>query len=178
MFNKILSTGIFSDRLKVSEVKPLYKEGDKTEFSNYRPISLHTSFSKIVEKNIYKRLYCHLINNNILVNEKFGFRERFSIEMATYTLLNNVLSLLVRKKFVGGLFCDLKKAFDCVNHNILLAKMEFYCISGMVNKLMISYLENRQQCVTMKDKLNKVSSKWEQENMEFRRALYWVRYCF
>ena len=76
MFNKILSTGTFPNRLKFSEVKPLYKEGDKTEFSNYRPISLLTSFSKIIEKIIYKRLYCHLINNNILVNEQFGFREK------------------------------------------------------------------------------------------------------
>jgi len=80
----------------------------------------------------------------------------------TYTLLNNVLSSLDKKNFVGGLFCDLQKAFDCVNHNILLAKMEFYGISGIVNKLMRSYLENGHQRVTMKDiKLNKVSSKWE-----------------
>ena len=91
-----------------------------------------------------------------------GFREKLSNEMATYTLLNNVLSSLDRKNFIGGLFCDLQKAFDCVNHNILLAKMEFYGISGIVNKLMRSYLENRHQRVTMKDiKLNKVSSKWE-----------------
>ena len=82
--------------------------------------------------------------------------------MATYTLLNNVLSSLDRKNFVGGLFCDLQKAFDCVNHNILFAKMDFYGISGIVNKLMRSYLENRHQWVAMKDiKLNKVSSKWE-----------------
>ena len=117
-----MSTGIFPDRLKFSEVKPLYKKGDKTEFSNYRPISLLTSFSKIIEKIIYKRLYCQLIRNNILVNEQFGFREKFPTEMATYTLLNNVLSSLGRKKFVGGLFCNLQKAFDCVNHNIFWLK--------------------------------------------------------
>jgi hypothetical protein len=82
--DKILSTGIFSDRLKFSEVKPLYKVGDKTGFSNYRPISLLTSFFKITEKIIYKTLYCHLNNNNILVNEQFGFREKLSSEMATF----------------------------------------------------------------------------------------------
>jgi hypothetical protein len=82
--------------------------------------------------------------------------------MATYTLLNNVLSSLDRKNFVDGLFCDLQKAFDCVNHNILLAKMEFHGISGIVNKLMKSYLENKHQRVSVKDiKLNKISSKWE-----------------
>ena len=74
IFNIILSTGIFPDRLKFAEVKPLHKKGDKSEFSNYRPISLLTSFSKIIEKIIYKRLYCHLSSNNILVNNQFGFR--------------------------------------------------------------------------------------------------------
>ena len=76
IFNKILSTGIFPDRLKYSEVKPFYKKGDKTEVSNYSPISLLTSFSKIIEKIIHERLYCHLNKNNILVNEQFGFREK------------------------------------------------------------------------------------------------------
>jgi hypothetical protein len=111
--------------------------------------TLLTTFSKIIEKIIYKRLYSHL-NNNILVNEQSGFREKLSTEMATYTLLNNILSSLDRKNHVCGLFCDLQKAFDCVNHNIFLAKMEFYGISGIVNKLMISYLENRHRRVSVK----------------------------
>jgi hypothetical protein len=97
-----------------------------------------------------------------LVNEQFGFREKLSTEMATYTLLNNILSSLDKKNFVSGLFCDLQKAFDCVNRNILLAKTEFYGISGIVKKLMKLYLGNRYQVVRVKDiKLNKVSSKWE-----------------
>jgi hypothetical protein len=97
-----------------------------------------------------------------LVNEQFGFREKLSTEMATYTLLNNILPSLDKKKFVGRLFCDLQKAFGYVNHNILLAKMEFYGISGIGNKVMKSYLENRYQRETVIDiKLIKVSSKWE-----------------
>jgi hypothetical protein len=91
IFNKILSTGIFPDRLIFSEVKPLYTKGDKTEVSNYRPISLLTSFSKITEKITYERLYCHLNNNNRLVNKKFDFREKLFTEMATFTLLNTVV---------------------------------------------------------------------------------------
>ena len=82
--------------------------------------------------------------------------------MATFTLLNNLLSSLNRKNFIGGLFCDLQKAFDCVNHDILLAKMEFYGITGIVIKLMRSYLENRYQRISLNDsKFNKVYSKWE-----------------
>jgi len=116
------------------------------EVSNYRPISLLTTFSKVIEKIIHKRLYCHLNNNNnnnnnnnILVNEQFGFREKLSVEIATFTLLNKVLSSLDRKNFVGGLFCNLQKAFHCVNHDILLARIEFYEIICIVNKLMISF---------------------------------------
>jgi hypothetical protein len=97
-----------------------------------------------------------------LVNEQHGFREKLSTEMATYAHLNYILSSLDKKYFVVGLFWDLQKAFDCVNHNILLAKIELYGISGIVNQLMISYLKNRYQIVSVKDiSLNKVSSKWE-----------------
>jgi hypothetical protein len=115
----------------------------------------------MIEKIIYKILYCHLNNNNILVNEQFGFREKLSTEMATCTLLNKELLSLERKNFVGGLFCDLHKAFDCINHDIVLAKMEFYGISGTVNKLM-RYLENRYQRISIKhSKSNKVYFKWK-----------------
>jgi hypothetical protein len=74
VINRSLSTGIFPDRLKFSEIKPIYKKGEKNLISNYRPMSLLTSFSKIFEKVIYGRLIKHVVNNNILVNEQFGFR--------------------------------------------------------------------------------------------------------
>ena len=114
IFNKILSTGIFPERLKFSEVKPLFKKGLTTEFSNYRPISLLITFSKIIEKIIYKRLYNYLLKHDILVKEQFGFRVGLSTDIATYALLNSVLMSLDKKHLVGGLFCHLQKAFDCV----------------------------------------------------------------
>ena len=95
---------VIPDRLKYSEVKPLFKKGDKTEMSYYRPISLLPSFSKIIEEIIYKRLYCYLKDNNILVNEQFGFRERSTTEMATYALLNNILLSLDKKNLLVGYF--------------------------------------------------------------------------
>ena len=98
-------------------------------------------------------MYRHLNENSILVEEQFGFREKSSTDLATYALLNTVLSSLNKKHFVGGIFCDLQKVFDCVNHNILLTKLEFYGVSGIANQLMRSYLNYRYQRVVIKDKM-------------------------
>jgi hypothetical protein len=83
--NSALSTGVFPDRLKYAIVKPIYKKGNKQEISNYRPISLLTSFSKVFEKLIYNRLYTHLEINKILVPEQFGFRNKHSTEQAAFS---------------------------------------------------------------------------------------------
>jgi len=88
-------------------------------------------------------LYCYLINNNILVKEQFGFREKLSTETAMYAFLHKILLSLDKRHYTGGLFCDLQKAFDCVNHEILLDKMKFYGMTGIAYKLMRSYLTNR-----------------------------------
>jgi hypothetical protein len=175
IINKVLSTGIFPDRLKFSDIRPLFKKDNKTDLSNYCPISLLTSFSKILEKILYKRLYCHLKVNNILVLEQFGFREKFSTDMAIYTFLNSVLSSLENKLLVGGVFCDLQKAFDSINHNILLSKLEYYGISGLATKLMKSYLSERYQKVVLKENSsNKRTSDWELVEHGVPQDLYWV----
>jgi hypothetical protein len=85
--------------------------------ANYRPISLLTSFSKVFEKIIYERLLQH-VNVNILVEEQFGFRPATSTNKTSYRLRNEILNAINERKVVGGIFCDLQKAFDCVNHNI------------------------------------------------------------
>jgi len=160
----MLLTGIFPDRIKYSEIKPIYKKGDKTLITNYRPISLLPVFSKIFEQVIYKRLYYHLTLNNILVKEQFGFRCNSSTEIAIYTLLNNILSSLNNRIIVGGLFCDLQKAFDCINYDLLLSKMKFYGITGVANRLMESYLRNRYQRVNTNghNNSNDYLSKWKE----------------
>jgi hypothetical protein len=88
--------------------------------SNYRSISLLPSFSKIFEKVIFIRIYKHLNDNNILAKEQFGFRQHSSTEKAIYELLN----ALNNRSMIGGIFYDLEKAFDCVNHDILLTKLK------------------------------------------------------
>ena len=92
--------------MKYLVVKPLHKRGPTSELENYRPISLLSVFSKILEKIIYKRLYNYLAKYNLLSSEQFGFRERRSTCSATYALLNLILSSLDKNKFIGGLFCD------------------------------------------------------------------------
>ena len=132
--NKAMSSGIFPTWLKFSQVVPIFKKGDKDKLTNYRPISLLTSFSKIFEKVIYKRLDNHMISNNILAKEQYGFRSNTSTEKAIYQLTNNILKALDNKYLVGGIFCDLTKAFDCVDHGILLGNLEYYGIKGQIPK--------------------------------------------
>ena len=90
-------SGIFPDWLKFSEVQPLFKKGEKTEISNYRPISLLPSFSEIIEKIMYSRLYHYLDKNNVLVDEQFGFKEKSTTEMAIHALINNIELSLDKK---------------------------------------------------------------------------------
>ena len=131
-------TGIFPTWLKYSQVVPTYKKGDKHELSNYRHISLSISLSKIFEKVIYNRLYDHATRYEILAKEQYGFRNNYSTEKAIYHLTNNILKALDNRQLVGGIFFDLSKAFDYVNYDILLAKLEFYGVKGHAHKLITS----------------------------------------
>ena len=160
--NHSLYKGIFPDRLKIAVVKPLYKKGDRKNIANYRPISLLTVFSKVLEKALHSRLSQHLHTNNILVPEQHGFRKGISTEKAAFKLIDSVFQSLNQKIHVGGIFCDLTKAFDCVDHEILLSKLHFYGIQGVMADWFRSYLTNRQQKVEIKSssQLRNFTSDW------------------
>jgi len=139
----------------------LFKKGKKDDINNYRPISVLTSFSKIFEKVLQSRLLKHLTDHNILVNEQHGFRPNLKTDNATYLLTNEILNALNNKLSIGGIFCDLEKAFDCVNHKILLTKLEFYGITGNHYKLYKSYLMGRyQRTMLYNENVNITSSTW------------------
>jgi hypothetical protein len=114
-------SGAFPQCLTYCIGKPLFKKGDRMDVSNYRPISILTSFSKIIEKVIHNRLLEHVINNNILAKEHFEFMKNLT-EKATYELSNEIIDAPDKKLLVGGIFCDIAKAFNCVNHDTLLLK--------------------------------------------------------
>ena len=127
------------------------KKGKEPIISNFWPISLLTSFSKIFEKVIYDRLYDHITNNNILSQEQFGFRKNLSTDTASSNLINSILLAFNNKITVGGIFCDLTKAFDSVNHSILLSKLEHSCITDNAFRRIKSYLDDRHHRVLIKN---------------------------
>jgi hypothetical protein len=107
------------------------------------------AFSRVLEKLIFERIMKHLHTHNILTSHQFGFRANRTTEQAIFSLVNSVLESLNNKQLVGRVFCNLQKAFDAVNHNILLKKLEYYGIQGSIKKLIQSYLMNRQQMVIL-----------------------------
>ena len=115
----------------------------------YRPISLLPCISKILEKLVYKRLSSFLTLNNILNPSQFGFRKKFSTDFAIIKLLDKVIQSLSNKEHVIALFMDLSKAFDTIDHDILLYKLNNYGIRGIVLSWLKSYLSNRQQFVSI-----------------------------
>jgi len=137
--------------LKYAVVKPLFKKGDKTKLCNYKPISILSSFSKVLEKVLYKQLQDRLNKHSILAQEQFGFRSDSSTNKAIYKLITETMNALNSKLIVGGIFFDLEKASDCLNHDILLSKLQFYGVYGKTRSWFVSYLQNRYMRIQIID---------------------------
>ena len=141
----IFSTGTFPEVCKIAKVFPLHKKDNNLECNNYRPISLLSSIGKIIEKLLQKRLYSFLEHNKCICNLQFGFRPIHSINHELISITEQVKTSLDKNKFACGVFLDFQKAFDTVNHKILLSKLSHYGIGGIPHKLSYSYLRNRKQ---------------------------------
>ena len=147
IFNQSILTGIYPDKMKLAEVIPLYKGKDSDEIINYRPISLLITMSKVIEKLIYQRTIKFIEKHELLYNSQYGFRSKRSCEHAIQELIGNVLDSKNAKQHSCAVFLDLSKAFDTLDHIILLHKLEKYGIRGICNNWFRSYLKDRKlQC--------------------------------
>ena len=141
--------GSFPDKNKIAEVIPIHKKGSTEDTNNYRPISLLSIFSKIMEKLMATRLRDYLDLLSIIYPKQFGFRPGFSTSHSLVDITETIRGTLEKKKYGCGIFIDLKKAFDTVNHKILLQKLEHYGIRGNTLLWFKSYLTNRKQYVNL-----------------------------
>jgi len=159
--NAFMESGTFPKILKIAKITPIFKKGDPQMFDNYRPISLLPIFSKIYEKIIYNRLYDFLISQNVIYDKQFGFRRNHSTAHAVNYSINNIVKNLEAKNHVIGIFLDLSKAFDTIDHEKLLIKLEHYGIRGTCHDLLRNYMLNRLQYTDFDNTFS------DQNNIEF-----------
>ena len=145
IFNKSIEIYRYPDGMKLAKVVPIFKKGPLYISDNYRPISLLSIFNKIFEKILHRNLMKFLERHNILFMYQFGYRKLHSITIALTEITDKIKKLLDEGNYVIGIYLDLTKAFDTVNHEILLDKLWRYGIRGHANDFFRSYLTNRRQ---------------------------------
>lgn len=157
LVNLSFVSGAFPRALKVSAVLPVHKKNSQLDVVNYRPISLSSSFSKIFEYAMLERLEKHLLVNKIICDRQHGFRRNHSTITAIHSFVSEIVHALEGGLRVSGVFCDLSRAFDCVGHDLLIEKLEYYGIRGIVADWFKSYLSQRIQFVKVTYKVNNVT---------------------
>ena len=149
LFNYSIETATYPSKLKISKVIALHKKKSQYLPDNYRPISLLSCIDKIFEKLLHKRFIKFIEQHKIIILEQYGFLKYHSTVLALIESIDNIRKLIENGEYVLAIYLDLKKAFDTVDHNILLGKLEHYGIRGHANKLIRSYLSNRIQYTTV-----------------------------
>ena len=154
IINSSFSSGVFPRIFKQAYITPVFKSGNPLLITNYRPISVMSTLSKIFESCILSRMKYFFTKNSILAPCQFGFQEGRSTEDALRELTEHIYDKLNKKLISIPVFIDFKRAFDTVDHTILLRKLEAYGVRGLPLKLLTSYLSNRSHCVKLKDEIS------------------------
>ena len=153
IFNESFALGVFPDHMKLAMITPIFKVGSKLDVSNYRPVSVLLTISKVLEKLMLARLTKYLNKNKIIYEHQFGFQKKRSTTLAVLDLHTRITKAIDNGNYAASVFLDFAKAFDTVNHKILLSKLENYGIRGPVNDWFKSYL-TRYQVVKIGDTLS------------------------
>jgi hypothetical protein len=146
-FNYHMNIGKFPNELKLGKITPIYKKDNEELLENYRPVSTLPIFGKIFEKVIYARLYSYFVSQGILHDKQFGFRKGHSTSHALNYSIHHIKQALKEGDHIVGIFIDLSKAFDTIDHSTLLSKLETYGVRGNTHSLIKSYLSDRMQYV-------------------------------
>ena len=154
LFNQTIKEGMFPDMFKLAKIIPVFKNDSPLTPSNYRPISILPILSKIFERLMYNRLLSFVSTYKLLVPHQYGFQTGKSTELALNEICSNIKNTFERKETAFCIFLDFAKAFDTVNHEIFLKKLEFYGIRGTPLLWFKTYLEKRQQCTEIGNSLS------------------------
>ena len=147
LINKNIATGKFPDKLKVAKVFPIRKSGSKSDPCNYRPISILPTLSKIFEKHVNKHLMAYMNEYNLIHESQSGFRQKHSCQTALIKLTDKWMAYIDNGNTIGSMFIDFRKAFDLVDHEILIQKLAVHKLNNASLRWFISYLETRQQTI-------------------------------
>ena len=133
IINQIIETGVYPEKFKISKITPIYKKNERTNIANYRPISLLPTLSKIFERVIHTQLYAYFDKNKLLSEKQYGFHEKHSTELRAVKLVDYINHEMDIGNTPKAIFIDLSKAFDMLNFDILIHKLQFYGLSGKIH---------------------------------------------
>ena len=151
IFNKSIEEGVFPKSMKTAKVIPIYKSKERNILNNYRPVSLLPVVSKVLERIVYNRLYNFVVNNNVLNSNQYGFQTQRSTIDAITQLCGDIIKNMDKKEYTLAVFCDLSKAFDTVQHDILLHKLEHYGVRGITLEWFRNYPYHRKMFTSFRN---------------------------
>lgn len=171
LINKSLVQGVFPTKMKTSKVYPLHKKGPKYEIQNYRPISLVSTFSKVLERVVLNRLRNHLHQNDIKLSEQHGFIPGRSTITALGEIIEHIIDSLDSGNTIVATSLDLSKAFDCLDHSLMLNKLKLLGIDGTAHTWFSSYLSNRMQIVELRQTVDGTTTAVRSNPLQVKRGV-------